>query len=251
MTTNCFTRPATDPQFFRLRRLLSERDVAVHGVTNVDGLIASLKAQGADTRFVSALMDQIEALPLSEAAVAAPKGVKVNNYAAKCVTCGGWVVEHTGRIQPKASGKGWDTFHLDGQCPTPNVAFEAVTAVVPAGRYAIREGGVIKFYAVDHGKVGTKWEGRIFVSVQASNDFYPVRDRAAREAVLTAIALDPTAATILYGQALGQCGFCFKALTRRYSADLGYGPTCADKHGLHFDHAAYAASAKVNDAEGE
>jgi hypothetical protein len=30
---------------------------------------------------------------------------------------------------------------------------------------------------------------------------------------------------------------------------MGYGPDCADRHGLPFDHAAYAASAKVADDE--
>ena len=39
-----------------------------------------------------------------------------------------------------------------------------------------------------------------------------------------------------------RCGFCGTELTRLYSRDMGYGPTCADKHGLPFDHTAYAAS---------
>ena len=89
------------------------------------------------------------------------------------------------------------------------------------------------------------------MSVQASDDFHPVRNRESRAAILAAIAIDPIAAAILYGQELGECGFCCKALTRSYSAGIGYGPTCAKKHDLPFDHAAYAASAKVTEAEGE
>ena len=59
-------------------------------------------------------------------------------------------------------------------------------------------------------------------------------------AAINAVGSD--AAAIAYGRHVGSCGFCGTELTRRYSRDQGYGPTCADRHGLPFDHKAYAAS---------
>ncbi len=103
---------------------------------------------------------------------------------------------------------------------------------VPAGRYAVEsDDGTLKFYVVDHGREGTKWEGYVFVSVQASDDRYPVRNRAERERILTAIAADPAGASIRYGVEIGACGVCGRTLTDEDSRAAGIGPTCASKMG--------------------
>jgi len=173
----------------------------------------------------------------------APAPVRANSYAGTCQTCKGRVAEGAGRIQRDASTGKWLTFHLDGQCPT--VAPTVATPTVPAGRYAVTLDGVLKFYKVDHGAAGGKWEGCTFVSVQASDDFHPIRNRASRTAILDAIAADVAGAAGAYGQHFKRCGFCMHGLTRLYSRSMGYGPDCADNLGLPFDHAAYAASAKA------
>ena len=65
-------------------------------------------------------------------------------------------------------------------------------------------------------------------------------------AALTAVATaGPEASAALFGQKIGRCGWCGKDLTRKYSRGMGYGPDCADHHGLPFDHAAYAAQQDV------
>jgi hypothetical protein len=124
------------------------------------------------------------------------------------------------------------------------VAVEVPSVKVPEGRYALVDGGVVKFY-----KVGTNKYGNQYVLVQASDDFHNIRDPQTKAALLAAIAADVAGAAGRYGQEIGKCGYCMHSLTRGYSKNLGYGPDCADRHGLPFDHAAYAASAKVADDE--
>lgn len=157
--------------------------------------------------------------------------VRSNRYDGKCATCKQGVLANTGRIEKdKVDGK-WLTFHLDGQCPTPGVAFEAVapTTVVPEGRYALRsDDGEVKFYRVEHGSPKGKWAGFVFLSAQASDDLYPIRNKDSRQAILDAIAVDPQAALALYGIELGVCGRCGKTLTSEYRT-LGIGPVCINK----------------------
>ena len=68
----------------------------------------------------------------------------------------------------------------------------------------------------------------MFVSAQASDDLFPIRNRDSRNAILTAIGADPQAALVLYGQELGVCGKCGKTLTSEYRK-LGIGPVCINK----------------------
>ena len=84
-----------------------------------------------------------------------------------------------------------------------------------------------KFFRVNHGKEGSKWEGRQFVSVQASDFFYPVKDKTHRLVILRQIALDPVSAMNEYGMRLGRCGVCNRTLTDRDSRLRGIGPICA------------------------
>ena len=101
---------------------------------------------------------------------------------------------------------------------------------VHEGRYALRRSdGTVGFFVVQCPTEG-KWAGYTFVKRQISDNVTPVRgDAAAR--VLRAIAKDPQAAMLLYGQELGHCGHCGRALTNEDSRRDGIGPICARKMG--------------------
>ena len=101
---------------------------------------------------------------------------------------------------------------------------------VADGRYAIEQDGIIKFYKVDSPTEG-KWAGRTFVKIQASEELHPIRNPAARKAILAEIAKDPKGAMLRYGQELGHCGHCGRTLTNDLSRELGIGPVCREKMG--------------------
>jgi len=92
--------------------------------------------------------------------------------------------------------------------------------------YAVKDEveGTVKFYRVKRGYKAGFW----FVDVQASDEYFPIRNLAHKEAILKAIAADPKAALALYGQELGSCGRCGRTLTSEYR-QLGIGPVCIDK----------------------
>jgi hypothetical protein len=106
-------------------------------------------------------------------------------------------------------------------CPLPEV---------PEGRYAIEHEGTLKFYRVDKPTEG-RWAGFTFLSVQASDELYPIKNFDAKREILTSIAVDPRAASARYGHELGSCGVCGRILTNEESRELGIGPVCARKHG--------------------
>lgn len=103
------------------------------------------------------------------------------------------------------------------------------TASVPDGRYAVEEDGTLKFFHVRNGKANTRWAGFVFVDIQASDDTYPLKDRARKARVIAAIAADLEAASRRYGQELGVCGRCGRTLTDEESRAYGIGPICRDK----------------------
>ena len=82
-----------------------------------------------------------------------------------------------------------------------------------------------KFFRVSKGK--DRWEGWTFLSVQASDFFYPIKNVKHREAVLAEIAKDPVNAMNEYGIRLGRCGVCNRTLTDVDSRLRGIGPICA------------------------
>lgn len=110
--------------------------------------------------------------------------------------------------------------------PTPPVA-------VPAGRYAVTgEDGTTDFYKVDIGKAGGKWAGYVFLSLQVSDDFVPVKATAAKAAVFAKIqAQGILESAKRYGVELGVCGVCAKTLTDPESIAKGIGPVCEAKLG--------------------
>ena len=101
--------------------------------------------------------------------------------------------------------------------------------VLPGFYGLVDHQGVTKFYKVDHGK--GKWQGFIIVSVQASDDLWPVRNREQRRQILDHIARDPKAAAERYGLAIGKCGVCGRTLTDEESRRIGIGPICRAERG--------------------
>lgn len=97
-------------------------------------------------------------------------------------------------------------------------------ARVADGRYAVEEGGTLKFFRVKNGRR----PGFVFLDIQASDDWHKISNVTRIREVLALIAVDPKAAMIRYGKELGQCGRCGKTLTSEYR-DLGLGPVCIDK----------------------
>jgi len=101
---------------------------------------------------------------------------------------------------------------------------------VPAGYYAIdgNKGEETKFYRVDRPTQG-RWAGRTFLKVQASNDFWPVKNPGEVERVLLEISVDSEAAMRRYGREIGRCGVCNRVLTDDVSRAEGIGPVCREK----------------------
>lgn len=99
---------------------------------------------------------------------------------------------------------------------------------VPEGHYAIEEEGELHFFKVDHGKTGSKWEGFVFLSIQASDEYHAIKNRDRKTAILAAIANDPKAALARYGHEIGRCGVCNRTLTDPESIAIGIGPVCRE-----------------------
>ena len=98
----------------------------------------------------------------------------------------------------------------------------------PAGRYAVEMDGQLRFFHVDRPTEG-RWAGYVFVSQQAGDDLYPVKNPHGRARVLLAISVDPEAAARRYGRELGVCGVCGRTLTNSESRAAGIGPICAGR----------------------
>jgi len=142
----------------------------------------------------------------------------------------------SGRALP-ATWRPLDTSTLDSRTASlvidilrdlPVKAPVAAAPAVAAGRYALIQDGVTKFYRVDRPTEG-KWAGYVFVKVQAGDDFWPIKG-AGKDAILAAIAADPDALA-RYGRELGICGVCGRTLTDEESRARGIGPVCLEKGG--------------------
>lgn len=128
------------------------------------------------------------------------------------------------RDLPSETGAPMEAYRAN---PQPRVRVDPeLESAVPPGRYAVEgDDGVLKFYKVDKPQSGT-WAGRTFVSVQASDDWHPVRYATARAGILRKISADVKAAAIRYGKELGVCSVCGRTLTNPESIAAGIGPVC-------------------------
>lgn len=88
-----------------------------------------------------------------------------------------------------------------------------------------------KFYKVNQGKEGSKWEGFTFLDIQAGDDYHPIRNVSHKTLILSTIQGNPEKAMADYGLQLGACGVCMRTLTNPESIERGIGPKCAMKMG--------------------
>jgi hypothetical protein len=86
-----------------------------------------------------------------------------------------------------------------------------------------------KFYRVTKGRPDTRWAGFTFLSVQASDYFYAIKEKPYRDRIFAEILKDPVTAMNEYGMRLGRCGVCNRTLTDRDSRLRGIGPICAER----------------------
>jgi hypothetical protein len=216
------SKPATPRQYAYLTTLLTERDATVTGVTDVPALIDSLRANGASTEQVSAMIKTVMGLPKA----AAPATHRANNYGARCGTCGVYVQAGAGRIE-KVAGK-WVTYHV-GACPE---ATAPTTQAIEPGVYVGPTGDLVRVKASKQGNlyasVGFVPEGEGKITWE-----YMGRDGLAMiKADWHRITADE-ARTI--GLATHHCMFCGIELTDERegrSVEVGYGPVCARNNGL-------------------
>lgn len=103
---------------------------------------------------------------------------------------------------------------------------------LPASKYALETDDGLKFYEVQIGKKGGRWDGYRFVThlVGAPGTWaeYPVKG-AAREAVLMEILKDPKAAAVRFSKHFTVCAACGSPLSDPESMERGLGPVCAEK----------------------
>ena len=103
--------------------------------------------------------------------------------------------------------------------------------LVPAGRYAVEnQEGILQFYHVDRPSAG-KWSGYTFLSVRASDELHPIRNKESKKFILDRIAENPSEASMRFGRELGKCGICGRTLTDADSRARGIGPICAANAG--------------------
>ncbi len=121
----------------------------------------------------------------------------------------------------------FDQIHQPELIPSKPAPTQEAMPDVHEGRYAIDHEGTVKFYRVDRPTDG-KWAGRVFVSVQASDDFHSIRSWESRVEILKVIAADPKEAMLRYGKLIGKCGHCGRTLTNEESRKYGIGPICRE-----------------------
>lgn len=87
------------------------------------------------------------------------------------------------------------------------------------------------FFRIQHGKEWTRWEDYVFLSIQASDDFYPIRDEKRRLKIFELIMGTDQGISAMneYGVRLGVCGNCHRTLTDKHSRLQGMGPVCAER----------------------
>jgi hypothetical protein len=255
---------ATSNQLNFVANLIRERARTLH-IDNVDAAVEALRDQRITMDGASAMIDRMLKMPKDPpvAVAGAPADTRgnlpKNRYGGQCVLCGGRVAEGAGTY--RRGNRGWETLHLPEQCKVadsvaPKQTFaEVVTEIladIPDGSYAVaavagtNDLTFVKF-STNKGVFNPEKKGQRYVRhiVGGDGEAANVSIEWIRKVAAAVEAAGVNESAILYGQHVGSCGFCNLSLTRKYSRDMGYGPKCADKHHLPFDHAAYAASQVV------
>lgn len=102
----------------------------------------------------------------------------------------------------------------------------------------INSGSNVGGVNVSSGGFGSDWYGRINAN-GAAHASYTDRCPADVDAAILAFQSDPASFAKAHGKRTSRCCFCAREFDRLVSAEHGYGPDCADKYGLPFDHARY------------
>lgn len=177
----------------------------------------------------------------------APAAVRTNQYGGKCQTCGVWVETGKGRIE-KQGGR-WVTFHLDGECPTPQAQAQVVD--VEQGLYLFNDGKVRKVYMTRNQRLaakvlvilnaGTNADGT--TKYRGSFQYSPGGIKLIREGLLDGTAhLMTEGEASTFGQQWSFCVNCGLYLDDDRSVAAGYGPTCADNKGWRYPSYEQAAA---------
>lgn len=174
--------------------------------------VADHRSEG-QTRFMESLIAEVTMLD-------ATAGEQARTYTDGMTEHGLWTPGREGKAA------GWITRLIAKRDALKAAARQVATPVqVADGRYAVEEGGTLKFFKVKNGRNA----GFVFLDIQASAEWYPVRNVTRIREVLALIAVDAKAAMVRYGQELGECGHCGRILTDEASRAAGIGPVCASK----------------------
>lgn len=79
---------------------------------------------------------------------------------------------------------------------------------------------------------GSYGRGTWFGAVQPDGSFREGKDAARVLPILRELDADPLKVAAQHGVATGECCFCARELTTKESRSVGYGPVCAERHGL-------------------
>jgi hypothetical protein len=255
--------PASERQLSFIERLCAERH------PNGQAAAVVLRQQRLTKEGAGKVIDALMAMPVIEReAPAAAAGAPVDNrgslphnrFSGKCVLCGHEVAAQAGTYR-KGTTVRWETLHLPGECPSEAAPAPAakrtwndIIGETPDGFYAVPSitgTNDLSFFKVytNQGRVDPSKKGKRGIKqVIGGGTDGRVGTEWVEKAIAAVEALGADDCRALYGQHIGECGFCSKPLTRKYSRGMGYGPSCAKRWGLPFDFAAYSASEVI--AEG-
>jgi hypothetical protein len=170
----------------------------------------------AQAALMTKLLADIEALD-------AATGAAARKWTNDATAAGHWTAGRNG------NASAWITRMIEKvremRAAAPVAAPPAPAVEVADGRYAVEHEGTLKFYRVKNGHRA----GFVFLDVQASDDWYGIRNLTSIREILALIAIDPNAAQVRYGQKIGRCYRCNRTLTDQVSRDLGIGPDCRTK----------------------
>lgn len=221
-------------------------------VAQAEPVINSVLGRGtvAPSDFLNAKRHLLNIRAAVGAAKAGPSAnIRTNNYGGKCGKCQVWIEPGKGRIEKQ--GARWVTFHLDGECPTPQAAAPQVE--LEQGLYLFEEGNVFKVYKTRNERLAAK----VLIPqdtgdkhadgtprMRGSFQYVVGGVRILRDALAAGTAHKLTqdeAAT--FGQQFSFCVNCGLYLDDDRSLAAGYGPTCAKNNAWFYP--SYDEAAKI------
>ena len=250
------TATAQHKQLNFIESLVGERTAAV-GVTDKDAFMGAIRSERITVEGASKLIDFLLATP-KDAPVVVPGtadnrgSLKFNGYAGNCALCGGHVAVRMGTYRPKATGRGFDTLHLPGECiekATTIVAGDSksadswdylkhlTTEEFPDGGFAVPAvsgNNDLTFFTVKSNKGAfdpSKKGQRIFKHVVGGDREYRVTPAFFVKCMEAAKAAGLVESMRLYSIEFQCCARCGKSLTVEESRNVGFGSECLKRVG--------------------